>query len=140
MATCGIQMRAKGKSRKKLFSFNHFHGIGPGILVSAGLLLLCVALSGCMSMQIGSPPRIDALKTLEPGISTKTNIIMALGEPRGFGETRFMPNLDPRKIWFYEYLESDGQRMKFSFLVVLLYNELYEGHFWFSEDHLYEKK
>lgn len=138
MVTCGIQTQAEERSGKESYFFRQGFRQRYRLLVRVGLLLLCFVLSGCMSMQIGSPPRIEGLKTLEAGVSNKKDILMTLGEPRGYGETRFMPNTDPRKIWFYEYVASNGRKVGVKFLLVFLYNELYEGHLWFSESQFLE--
>jgi hypothetical protein len=56
---------------------------------------------------------------------------MALGEPRGRGIVRYTPEVAPRKIWFYEYVETDGKAVKIKFLIVFLAKEIYDGHLWF---------
>ena len=138
MVTCGIQTQAGGRPGKEPYSLRLVYRQRSRSFVCVGLLLLCFVLSGCMSMQIGSPPRIEGLKTLEAGVSNKKDILLTLGEPRGYGGTRFMPNIDPRKIWFYEYVASDGRKVGVKFLLVFLCNELYEGHLWFSESQFLE--
>jgi hypothetical protein len=101
------------------------------------LISLCIIASlpaGCMTAHYGWQPQVDRLATLKPGISKPGEVLMALGEPRGYGTVRYVKDVNPRKIWFYEYLETSGflsADVKVKFLLVLFDNEVYEGYFWF---------
>jgi hypothetical protein len=106
-----------------------------------GLWIFCllVLLAGCASLRFGAPPRVDQLASLTPGVSTKADLLLALGEPRGYGVVRFSPDLPPAKVWFYEYVESDGRDVSLKILIVYLgkseddaHPEKYEGHLWFA--------
>ena len=135
--------------------------IAGGIAVPVFLGLL----AGCTpTMRIGSPPKISGLKILRPGISTVSQVREALGEPRGYGAllhsadpTPWIRNYteassderiglkapaDPtyRKIWFYEYIESSGNKMGLKFLLVFFLDDRYDGHLWFSAAHLLDTK
>ena len=97
-----------------------------------------VFLTGCISLRMGAPPRVDHLGSLTPGVSTKADILMALGQPRGFGKGQLSPESPPMKLWFYEYVEAKGQDVSLQILVVMLGKgendrlpETYEGHLWF---------
>jgi hypothetical protein len=99
----------------------------------------CMTLiTGCVSLQWGAPPRVDHLASLTPGVSTKADLLMALGAPRGYGKGRLSPESPPMKLWFYEYMEAKGQDISLQILVVMLgkrekedLSEKYEGHLWF---------
>lgn len=102
-------------------------------------IFTCVTLlTGCVSLQYGAPPRIDQLASLTPGVSTKADLLMALGAPRGYGKGQLSPESPPMKLWFYEYVEAKGQDISLQILVVMLGKgekeglpEKYEGHLWF---------
>jgi hypothetical protein len=96
------------------------------------VLYMVAALSaGCMTLQYGWQAPVGLLKSLSPGISTSAEVLMALGEPRGRGIVRYTREVAPRKIWFYEYVETDGKAVKIKFLLVLFEKEVYDGHLWF---------
>jgi len=102
-------------------------------------IVTCMTLlTGCVSLQMGAPPRIDHLASLTPGVSTKADLLMALGAPRGYGKGRLSPDIPPMKLWFYEYVEAKGTDISLQILVVMLGKgenesdpEKYEGHLWF---------
>lgn len=112
------------------------------VLVKKILGLLCLfALCSCAtSLRIGSPPKVNQLESLKPGISDLVDVKHALGEPRGYGMARLNVDPLPRTIWFYEYAETAGTRMEFKFLIVFLRQDRYDGHFWFSSASLLEQK
>lgn len=95
------------------------------------LYMIVSLFAGCMTFQYGWQPPVERLKSLSPGISTSAEVLMALGEPRGQGIVRYTPEVAPRKIWFYEYVETDGKAVKIKFLLVFFEKEVYDGHFWF---------
>ena len=102
-------------------------------------IVACMTLlTGCVSLQIGAPPRVDRLASLTPGVSTKADLLMALGAPRGYGKGRLSPESPPMKLWLYEYVEAKGTDITLQILVVMLGKgenealpEKYEGHLWF---------
>lgn len=96
------------------------------------VLYMVAALSaGCITLQYGWQAPVERLKSLSPGISTSGEVLMALGEPRGRGIARYTREAAPRKIWFYEYLETDGKAVKIDFLIVFFEKEVYDGYLWF---------
>jgi hypothetical protein len=114
--------------------------LGCGLALRLGwrvLAILCLvwALAGC-TMKYGSPPQVDRLAGLSVGVSTISDVKMALGEPRGEGTARLRPDLPPRKILFYEYVESDGNSTKLKMLMVFTVTDRYDGHLWFSATEL----
>ena len=97
------------------------------------MLCLLTLLISCCAMKFGSMPDTQALQLqLKQNISTKADVLKVLGPPRGYGMARF-PNVpNPRVIWFYEYLESDGKHARLKMLLMFFGGEKYEGHLWFS--------
>lgn len=96
-----------------------------------GLLMGCAP-----TMKYGSPPRTDRLETLRPGVSNTADVLLALGEPRGYGAARFPHDPQPLKIWFYEYTKAGGNRVDLKILLVFFRQERYGGHLWFSSAEL----
>ncbi|MBI2876416.1 MAG: hypothetical protein HYY20_06005 [Candidatus Tectomicrobia bacterium] len=103
--------------------------------------ILLGLLGGCaLPSRHGSPPRVDRLETLQYGISSRADVLLALGEPRGDGAARLSAALPPWKIWFYEYNELDGRRIGLKLLLVFFDDqERYNGHLWFSSAGIIEK-
>jgi hypothetical protein len=96
------------------------------------VLYMVASLSaGCMTLQYGWQAPVGLLKSLSPGISTSAEVLMVLGEPRGRGIVRYTRDTAPRKIWFYEYVETDGKAVKIKFLLVFFEKGVYDGHLWF---------
>lgn len=91
-------------------------------------------------IEYGWLPRTDPLETLRRGASTKADVLLALGEPRGHGIARFHADQVPRDVWFYEFTHIENWRVHLKILVVLLHNERYDGHLWFSQAQVLEQK
>jgi len=109
------------------------------------LCMICLAviplLVGCAStIKFGSPPRVDKLETLKLGISNKSDVLLSLGEPRGYGAGRYSSIPEPREIWSYEYVVSDGKKTSLKFLLVFFEKDLYDGYLWFSASELIDTK
>ena len=106
------------------------------------LALMCLlTLVACAtSIKFGSPPKVDQLTTLTPGISSVDDIRRTLGEPRGYGMARLTVYPLPANIWVYEYSEAVGNRMNLKFLIVFIRENLYDGHLWFASANLIEQK
>lgn len=95
-------------------------------------------LSGCsVAFNFGTPPRIDQLKLLRPGISNSTEIRRILGEPRGNGETYL--SIGHRTIWFYDSGQVDRDRTQIRYLLVFLDGETYDGYLWFDLENEYDE-
>lgn len=101
--------------------------IGLGIAVTAG----CAT-----TVSFGSVPRIDRLQTLKVGGSNGSEVVRTLGEPRGRGQSRFQADFPETQVWFYEYMQTDGQKAQVKMLLVFVHNDLYVGHMWFSSGQL----
>jgi hypothetical protein len=100
-------------------------------------LVLALFPVGCATtIKYGSPPKVNVLSTLTPGISTKSDVLAAFGKPRGYGEGHYSAETSPRTIWFYDYMETDGARTDLKFLLVFFDTDRYDGHLWFSSSSL----
>jgi hypothetical protein len=140
MATCGGPTRARRKASSgglpcpRPVWRNALPPLGLGVVVGMCLVGL---LTGCApTMKFGSPPQIDRLAGLTVGVSTTSDVTRALGEPRGEGMARLTPAHPPRKILFYEYVESEGSSARFKMLLVFMLDDRYDGHLWFSASQL----
>lgn len=139
MATCGSQMPGRQIfDKKEMHSKWTVRSIFP---VRALMLMLSLffLLAGCTpKVRFGSPPKVNHLDTLNPGISNTADVLLALGEPRGHGTARFSATLTPRDIWLYEYTETDGKRVDLKMLLVFFEKGFYDGYLWFSSAQLIE--
>jgi hypothetical protein len=95
-------------------------------------LLVAFGATACISLTYGVPPNVDSLSSLTVGDSSKADVLLALGEPRGYGQTSSYRDLDPREIWFYEYIKGGTSTARFEMLVVFLFDDKYDGYLWFS--------
>lgn len=95
-------------------------------------LLLVALFMGCTKVRFGRMPNTQALHSrLTQHVSTKADVLRVLGPPRGYGMAR-LPNLPRSVLWFYEFMESDGNNVDLKMLLIFFYGEKYGGHFWFS--------
>ena len=137
MGICGSQTLEGERLATKTTCFNPQRHKGLQRWVVSMMIwlmfLLVPFLVGCApTLRYGAPPKINQLGTLKPCISSKSDVLAALGEPRGHGAARLSAVAAPREIWFYEYSESHGSRMDLKFLLVFFDKDLYDGHLWFS--------
>ena len=102
-----------------------------------GLLIFSLALpvvQGCATrMELGVPPRVDHLVQLMPHQSTKTDVLLTLGEPKGYGEMRLRPEFDRQRVWSYEYTLAEGNSIRTQILMVFFSGDTYEGYWWFGD-------
>ncbi len=111
------------------------------------LLSVTLLLGGCMSVTYGVGPRTDRLAQLTPGQSRSSDVLLALGEPRGKGAAHLSPAIPMRNVWFYEFVKSNmglyetlklsmGQTgsgsVDLKMLVVFMHGDVYDGYLWFS--------
>lgn len=141
MATCGSQTLGRQMfGKKEMRSQWTVRGIFPAralFLVLSFIILFLLA--GCMpTVRFGTPPKVNHLDTLKPGISNTADVLLALGEPRGHGIARFSAALAQRDIWLYEYTETDGKRVDLKMLLIFFEKGLYDGYLWFSSAQLLE--
>ena len=104
--------------------------------------VVCFAFfAGCsMNIKYGTPPRTDQLKNFTAGVSAKSDVLRILGEPRGYGMARLSIGTQPRSIWSYEYVESEGKKMNLKMLLVFFEQDRYDGHLWFAGSSLIDVK
>jgi len=136
MAICGTQIPAKAKRGRDVITINTLQGkfLAMPSLIVLGISLVCLLLlSGCLpTMKFGYPPRVENLSSLQPGVSTTKDILLSLGEPRGAGKAKFNPDMGPKTIWYYEYVESSGKTATLKFLLIFIDRDIYDGHLWFA--------
>jgi hypothetical protein len=141
MASCGGRTQAWQRGSRNNSSLNDTNWTTRrwwSTCAVAGLAAV-IFLAGCMSVKYGSPPRTDRLGTLTVGVSSSTDVLSALGEPRGRGAARFSIDQARRTIWSYEYTEAEGKQIGLKMLLVFFNQDRYEGHLWFSSDTLVER-
>jgi len=102
-----------------------------GICVVFAMALLAW---GCGTVySFGHLPHTDALESsLDTGVSTRADVLAALGEPRSRGGAMLAGQDGPRDLWCYYYEEglfNDSRRM---FLFVFFKDDVYDGYMWFS--------
>ena len=134
MAISGFRMLGSGQPMSSRFPAVPTSSTGrnclPGLLFLLAFLLI---LPGCMpTIRYGSPPRVEQLNTLNDGVSGKSDVLLALGEPRGYGVAHISRTLPARDIWFYEYTEAEGGEIGIKYLLVFFDKEIYDGYLWFS--------
>ncbi|GAB3625901.1 hypothetical protein GCM10027419_07490 [Pandoraea terrae] len=91
-------------------------------------------------MQYGTPPRVERLSTLTPGVAGPADVLQTLGEPRGKGAARVRASLAPRDVWFYEYVQSDGKAVDLKILLVFFLDNRYDGYMWFASEEAITKQ
>ena len=143
MDTCGSQTLVRLKLANN--STNPQSQRQGTLRVCIVLCMVCLAiiplLVGCAStIKFGSAPRIDKLENFKLGISNKSDVLLSLGEPRGYGAGRFSSVPEPRGIWSYEYVVSDGKKGSLKLLLVFFEEDLYDGYLWFSASELVDIK
>jgi len=140
MATCGHRIQARLRFASSCKGGAHLTP-HPKFAQWAVHCTACFALAaflvGCAtSVKYGSPPKVTQIGLLKQGVSVKSDVLAAFGEPRGYGSSRFHALPTPREIWFYEYMESDGVRTQLKFLLVFFDADRYDGHLWFASSSL----
>ena len=105
---------------------------GRCLVTCAIAALFALMLGGCMTLEYGVAPQTDRLDALSIGQSRRGDVLLVLGQPRGKGAADVSPQYDERTIWFYEYVESDGQAVRLKMLLVYFLGDVYDGHLWFS--------
>lgn len=140
MDSCGSPRQGLRHPNKGAFGVSQISPTGsfgkrlPTLLI---LIVLAGCLHGCVpTMRYGSPPKTERLQALRVNESTSSDVLSALGQPRGRGEVRLNEHVEPRDIWFYEYTEVDGTRVNLKMLMVYLHKGVYEGHLWFASSGL----
>ena len=140
MATCGLRSPGRGRFANRCKGWprlSPYHRFVQWAVSCIACFALVTFLTGCAtSIKYGSPPKVNQIGLLKQGMSVKSDVLAAFGEPRGYGAGRFHLLPTPREIWFYEYLETDGVRTQLKFLLVFFDADRYDGHLWFSSSSL----
>jgi len=83
-------------------------------------------------MEFGARPRVERLGGLTRGVTTRADVLLALGEPRGSGGAVMDPGASPEEIWLYEFVKTDGREITLHILLVFFDEDRYDGHLWFQ--------
>ncbi len=104
------------------------------VFLAVLLIHFCLPAGGCApTIRMGHRPNIDALeKSLQAGVSTPADVLLALGQPFGKGKTMFPIDSKPRTMWSYYYGEGDLQDARATYLFVYFDENRYDGYMWFS--------
>jgi hypothetical protein len=97
------------------------------------LLAACAVLaSACYPARFGSWPPTERLSGLRPGVSSKADVESLLGTPLGRGAARFTPEMAPREVWVYGFLDFDGASTSADegTFIVFFAGDHYDGHLW----------
>ncbi len=96
------------------------------------LAALAALISACYPARFGFWPPTERLPELQPGISSKADVEALLGTPLGRGVARFTPEMPPREVWVYYFLNIDLARLSRNEgqLMVFFDGDHYDGHFW----------
>ena len=103
--------------------------------IVAVAFVLAIAASGCVGVR-GRMPDTSALDSgaLAPGVSTKADVLDALGAPAGYGMTRVDDLAEPRIIWYYEATKPAFSQVDIRMLLVFFDGEKYDGYLRFTSN------
>ena len=99
---------------------------------AGAFLALSMLVSACGSLEIGTPLVLNGLESLELNQSTRADVLLALGQPRGYGSGVSIEAPDLRDILFYEYMKAEGRTAELEIMAIFLRNDRYDGHLWFA--------
>jgi hypothetical protein len=96
------------------------------------LAALAALISACYPARLGFWPPTERLPELRPGVSSKADVEALLGTPLGRGAARFTPEMAPREVWVYGFLDFDGTSMSIDEgkFIVFFTGDHYDGHLW----------
>lgn len=143
MDTCGSQTLVQPRRNSKRIYVNRSKHNVFLVWIENNLLsfVLVFLLVGCApTIKYGSPPKVNYLETFKVSTSTKADVLLALGEPRGYGAARLSASPTLQEIWFYEYTKAEGSRIDLKILLVFFDKGFYNGHLWFSSAQLLDIK
>jgi hypothetical protein len=101
------------------------------LLAIAGLVLALLSPVGCATLEFGTRLNVDRLDGLTRGVSTKADVLLLLGEPRGSGGAHVSPESKAEVIWLYEFMRMEGKEASLEILLVFFDEDRYDGHLWF---------
>ncbi len=111
-----------------------------GRAVILAFIVLVTATACVSSVEYGVKPKTDRLVRLQVGMSERAQILAALGPPRGKGVARLAGLPEPREIWYYEHVKTDGSQVEMSMLLAYVKDGRYDGHLWFSSAQVLQQK
>ncbi len=87
------------------------------ILISFTVMIL---VTGCASplIQMGESIPFDNLSMLSTDVSNRENVLSTLGAPIGSGKWKNKPADTMRDIWYYEYIQLEGDQIALQLLLV----------------------
>ena len=110
-------------------------------MVALSLLLRCSILGAALllldacatSFHAGSPPPVERLVALKPGVSTRADVTATLGTPQGQGNALSSSRPEVQDLLVYQYVETDGQQVRTRNLLVFVdkLSGSYQGYMWF---------
>ena len=114
------------------------HRIIKNIFTSLTLLFFI----GCVtpSVYFGSPIYgMNKLDQLKQDIATVQDVRNMMGEPSGYGKTRFKPDSELLDVWFYQYIVQKGSEANINMVLIFIdENDIYQGHLAFISDSVAE--
>lgn len=106
----------------------------PRLMYRMAIVGVVLGLAACTlpPMEAGNLPPPSKLSSLVSGKSTTADVRAALGEPRGFGAAHYRPDLPQHTVWYYEKLQTKGDQVGVSILLVMFRKDQYDGYLWFK--------
>jgi hypothetical protein len=91
-----------------------------------------IALTGCVTADMGKVPRTDKLPELIVGVTTDKQIKSILGNPSGKGMSQMPGYSDRRTVWSYHHSIASNSSSDSNTLLVFIKGNLYDGYLWSS--------
>ena len=68
------------------------------------------------------------------GVSEKSDVVLAFGEPQGTGGAMLPTDRTAKEVWYYENIQAQILSLKGRQQVLLVFfkGDLYDGYFWFD--------
>ena len=109
--------------------------IARSLLLRRAILgVALMVLDACAtSFHAGSPPPVERLAALKPGVSTRADVAATLGSAQGQGNALSSSRPEVQDLLVYQYIETDGQQVRTRNLLVFVEKQsgLYQGYMWF---------
>ncbi len=108
---------------------------GRRLVASLLAAVALTALFGCSRpvVRMGRLPDVTSLeKSLQPMVSTRSDVQRVLGEPRNTGGAMLPGHESPHDLWVYYYEQGSLTDDRRIFLFVFFLQDRYDGYMWFS--------
>jgi hypothetical protein len=122
-------------------------GVRQSVMLARSILFRCamlgvalILLDACAtSFHAGSPPPVERLASLKPGVSTRAQVTATLGTPQGQGNALSSSRPEVQDLLVYQYVETDGQQVRTRNLLVFVDKQsgLYQGYMWFRSGQVF---